>query len=104
MAMISLLIKDDPAATHAALRFARAVALAGTQVDRVFFYGRGVLHARGASKQFWSSWSRKSGARLILCSASADAFEMKAGDAFCVEGLGELIEAGLNSHKVVSFG
>ena len=61
------------------------------------------LQAR-LGKQFWSSWARETGARLVLCSASAEAFELAADGDFSVEGLGELMKVGLNSHKVVSFG
>ena len=68
----------------------------------VFFFGKGVLHATGPEKQLWSDWSRSVGARLVLCSASAETFGLAADDDFSVEGLGELIEAGLTSGKVVS--
>ena len=104
MTTLSLLIKNEPAITAAALRFAKAIGPSNTRVDCVFFFGKGVQHATGDNRHFWSSWSRAVGARLVLCSASAETFKLTADDDFSVEGLGELIEAGLNSDKVVSFG
>lgn len=104
MTTLSLLIKNEPAVTSAALRFAKASSHTDARMHCVFFYGRGVLHAIGPEKQFWSDWSRSVGARLVLCSASAETFGLAADDDFSVEGLGELIEAGLTSGKVVSFG
>ena len=104
MITLSLLIKNEPAVTTAALRFAKASSDTNACMHCVFFYGKGVLHATGPEKHFWSDWSRSVGARLVLCSASAEAFGLAADDDFSVEGLGELIEAGLTSGKVVSFG
>ena len=104
MTSLSLLIKNEPALTAAALRFAKAIDPGNTRVDCVFFFGKGVHHATGDNRHFWSSWSREIGARLVLCSASAETFGLAADDDFSVEGLGELIEAGLASGKVVSFG
>ena len=104
MTSLSLLIKNEPALTRAALRFAKAIGSSNTRVDCVFFFGKGVQHATGDNRLFWSSWSREVGARLVLCSASAETYELTADDDFSVEGLGELIDAGLNSDKVVSFG
>ena len=104
MISLSLLIKNEPTVTSAALRFAKAISDSDARMYCVFFYGSGVLHATGPEKQFWSDWSRSVGARLVLCSASAETFGLTADDYFSVEGLGELIEAGLTSGKVVSFG
>jgi sulfur relay (sulfurtransferase) complex TusBCD TusD component (DsrE family) len=104
MTTLSLLVKNEPAITSAALRFAKACSNTDAGTRCVFFYGKGVLHATGREKQFWSEWSRTVGARLVLCSASAETFGLTADDDFSVEGLGELMEAGLLSGKVVSFG
>ena len=104
MTTLSLLIKNEPAVTLAALRFAKASSNTDARMHCVFFYGKGVLHATGQEKQFWSNWSRAVGTRLVLCSASAESFGLAADDDFSVEGLGELIEAGLTSGKVVTFG
>ena len=104
MNRLSLLIKNAPADTSAAIRFAKASNDTGVRVYCVFFYGKGVLHAKGGEKQFWSAWAREVGARLILCSASAEIYGLKADDNFSVEGLGELFMAGLTNDKVVSFG
>ena len=104
MTSLSLLIKNEPTLTAAALRFARAIDPGNTRVDCVFFLGKGVHHATGDNRHFWSSWSREIGARLVLCSASAETYKLTADDDFSVGGLGELIEAGMTSDKVVSFG
>ena len=101
---LSLLIKNEPALTAAALRFAKAIDPSTTRVDCVFFFGKGVQHATGDNRHFWSAWARVVGARLVLCSASAETFGLAPDHDFSVEGLGELVEAGLNSDKVVSFG
>lgn len=104
MKTLSLLIKNEPAVTSGALRFAKASHDTNTPVYCVFFYGKGVLHAKDGEKQFWSAWARDTGARLVLCGASAETYGLLADDNFSVAGLGELIVAGLTSDKVVSFG
>ena len=104
MTTLSLLIKNEPALTAAALRFADAIDPSNTRIDCVFFFGKGVQHATGDNRHFWASWSHKIGARLVLCSASAETYELTADDDFSVAGLGELVEAGMTSGKVVSFG
>jgi sulfur relay (sulfurtransferase) complex TusBCD TusD component (DsrE family) len=104
MKKLSLLVKSEPSITRAAMRFATASDEMSTPVECVFFFGKGVLHAKNQSKHFWSAWARRSGARLVLCSASAEVYGLKADDDFTVEGLGELIDAGLSSNKVVCFG
>ena len=104
MTTLSLLIKNEPALTVAALRFAKAIDPSTTRVGCVFFFGKGVQHATGDNRHFWSSWSREIGSRLVLCSASAETYKLTADDDFSVGGLGELIEAGMTSDKVVSFG
>lgn len=104
MTTLSLLIKNEPSVTSAALRFAKASSDTDVCMRCVFFLGKGVLHATGLEKQFWADWACSVGARLVLCSASAEVFGLTADDDFSVEGLGELVEAGLLSSKVVSFG
>ena len=101
---LSLLIKNEPVLTLAALRFAKAIGPGDTRVDCVFFLGKGVQHAIGDNRHFWSAWAREVGARLVVCSASAETFGLTPDNDFSVGGLSELIEAGLKSHKVVSFG
>ena len=100
---LSLLIKNEPALTAAALRFAKAIDPSNTRVDCVFSSEKVFnmpLEITGTSV----CWARVVGAHLILCSASAETFGLAPDHDFSVEGLGELFEAGLNSDKVVSFG
>ena len=104
MTTLSLLVKNEPSVTSAALRFAKASRDTDARTRCVFFIGKGVRHATGLEKHFWSDWARSAGARLILCSASAETFGLTADDDFSIEGLGELMEAGLSNTKVVSFG
>ena len=104
MSTLSLLVKDVPVNTPSALRFAKAAHAQGVVVEKVFFFGQGVLHALDEHAAAWRALKALAGVRLILCSASAEAFTLAPDDDFDVEGLGELIEAGLSSHKVVSFG
>jgi sulfur relay (sulfurtransferase) complex TusBCD TusD component (DsrE family) len=104
MSTLSLLVKDAPFITQPALRFAKAAHTQGVVVEKVFFFGRGVLHASDEHAAAWRALKALAGVRLILCSASAETFALAPDKDFEVEGLGELIEAGLSSHKVVSFG
>jgi len=104
MSTISLLVKDAPFITQPALRFAKAAHAQGVVVEKVFFFGQGVLYALDEHAGAWRAFKALAGVRLILCSASAEALALAPDNDFDVEGLGELIEAGLSSHKVVSFG
>ncbi|MDG1032979.1 MAG: DsrE family protein, partial [Luminiphilus sp.] len=76
----------------------------GVVVEKVFFFGQGALYALDEHAGAWRAFKALAGVRLILCSASAGTFALAPDNDFDVEGLGELIEAGLSSHKVVSFG
>jgi sulfur relay (sulfurtransferase) complex TusBCD TusD component (DsrE family) len=104
MSTVSLLVKDAPFNTQSALRFAKAAHAQGIVVKKVFFFGQGVLYALDEHAGAWRAFKALAGVRLILCSASAEALALAPDNDFDVEGLGELIEAGLSSHKVVSFG
>jgi sulfur relay (sulfurtransferase) complex TusBCD TusD component (DsrE family) len=104
MSTVSLLVKDAPFNTQSALRFAKAAHAQGVVAEKVFFFGQGVLYALDEHAGAWRAFKALAGVRLILCSASAEALALAPDNDFDVEGLGELIEAGLSSHKVVSFG
>ena len=101
---VSVLIKDSPARTPRAIEFVELALQAGYRVSQVFFYQAGVQHASGLSAERWVKLSSQHGLSLILCSASADHFGETGDTVFTIGGLGTLIEAGLESDKVISFG
>lgn len=114
-------------ATHSALHFARAVVESGHEIYRVFFYHDGVYNGNSlmAPPQDetdihgqWSALAREQNVELIVCIASslrrgvldeteADRYEKSAsniGKPFEISGLGQLIDAGINADRVVTFG
>lgn len=109
-----------------ALRFANACRDSGHEIIRVFFYHDGVYtgHANPAPPQdetditaAWRDFQKTSGCELIICVASAlrrgmlDAAEAERYEkpaatidpAFTISGLGQLIDAGLNADRLVTF-
>ncbi|HKI74906.1 MAG TPA: sulfurtransferase complex subunit TusD [Pseudomonadales bacterium] len=110
-----------------ALHFARAVIRSGHEIYRVFFYHDAVYTASAlmAPPQDeldvhgqWVDLSKQHTVELVVCIASslrrgmldeteADRYE-KPGhnldDAFVISGLGQLIDAGLNADRLVTFG
>lgn len=108
---------DIGASNRHALHFARALITAGHDIQCVFFFDAGVLTAnpnaeaaqdeedlRGA----WVALANEHKAPLHICVASAARFGVqdtqKRLAAFTVSGLGELVEAGQLSDRVMSFG
>ncbi len=114
-------------APYAALQFARAWLAAGNSIERVFFYADGV-HTGAASAapprdEFdahceWQSLAHDNSLDLVICIAAAlrrgvcsaeEAARFQRpchnlGEGFRLGGLGELVEASLNSDRTVSFG
>lgn len=111
----------------AAYRFANAALLAGHTVKRIFFHGDGVLNANCLSSppqdelhlyQAWINLAKSHNIELIVCIASAlrrgildeseslryqkPAFSMQAP--FVLSGLGQLVEALVESDRFISFG
>ena len=114
-------------ATHSALHFARAAIDSGNEIYRVFFYHDGVYNGNAAVSppqdeqdihNDWSAFANDHGIELIVCIASslrrgmlddteASRYEKSASTIeppFRVSGLGQLIDAGLNADRVVTFG
>lgn len=114
-------------ASHSALHFARAVLEAGHEVYRVFFYHDGVYNGNALIAppqdetdihRQWSDLAREANIELIVCIASAlrrgvldeteaNRYEKPAsniGKPFEISGLGQLIDAGINADRVVTFG
>jgi len=110
-----------------AFHFAKAVLDQGHEIYRVFFYHDGVYTGNEAIappqdepdiRQMWSSLAADNQIELIICIASAlrrgmldrteaDRYEKSSAnldEAFTISGLGQLIDAGLNADRLVTFG
>lgn len=125
----SLLVNASPGQGQAqlsALRFAEAVLAAGHELSRVFFYGEAVLAGNRLNAPpgdetditaRWQALTKAHGVELSLCVAAAlrrgvlNAEEAlrweKVGDnlapGFALAGLGQLIEAMVESERLVEF-
>ncbi|MCZ6886947.1 MAG: sulfurtransferase complex subunit TusD [Gammaproteobacteria bacterium] len=126
---ISLLVQGAPNATDAptsALGFARAAVVSGHAIRRVFFYNEGVHIANRFVvapqdevnvADEWVALASDHGIELVVCIAAAlrrgivDAEEAKRyalsgatlRDGFEIVGLGQMVEAMLESDRVVTF-
>ena len=98
---------DVGRAPFRALSFARALKSSGHHLQRVFFYGPGVrigLAWEGSPQQAWHDFATEMGSELLLCSASADRWQIKTPpEGFDIAGLGSLMEAGMDSDRVITF-
>jgi len=114
-------------ASHSALHFARATLERGHLISRVFFYHDGVYNSSSLVSPpqdevnvpaQWQSLAKEHDIELVVCIAAAvrrgllDEKEAKryskAGhnlaEGFTLSGLGQLVDAGLNSDKLITFG
>ena len=113
--------------SDSALQFVKAALNKGHQIFRVFFYHDGVNNGtslsvppqddRNLTKE-WSELAEKNGLDLVVCVAAAqrrgmlDEDEMKRhgktasnlAKGFRISGLGQLIEAGIQADRLVTFG
>lgn len=126
---IALAVHGAPYSSQAsdtALRFARAALTAGHQIPRVFFYHDGV-HAASAlavppqdepsPQEGWAELAEAHGVELAVCIAAAlkrgvvnaeeqARYELSASNlhpAFAIVGLGQLVDAVLNTDRLVTF-
>ncbi|HEX8964214.1 MAG TPA: sulfurtransferase complex subunit TusD [Rhodocyclaceae bacterium] len=127
---ISVLINEGPythQASDSAFHFVRAALARGHEVFRVFFYHDGVNNATRLTTppqddrnivNRWSKLAQESELDLVVCVAAAqrrgivdegeakrngkDATNLAPG--FRISGLGQLIEAGIQSDRLVVFG
>ena len=126
----SIQINEGPyqhQASDSALQFAKAALAKGHEIFRVFFYHDGVNNAtrlaippqddRNITQQ-WVALQKAHNLDLVVCIAAAqrrgmlDADEMKRqgkdanniSEGFRISGLGQLIEAGIESDRLVVFG
>ena len=114
-----ILVNEGPfthQASDSAYQFASAALKKGHEITRVFFYHDGVNNSTKLSDppsddrnlvQLWSEMAEKNEVELIVCVAAA----MRRGinddvlaPGFQISGLGQLIEAGIESDRLVVFG
>lgn len=114
-------------ASDTAYQFAKAVLAGGHEITRVFFYHDGVNNGTKLAvppqddrhvPNNWSALAKDNGLDLVLCIAAAqrrgilDEKESKRQgktdsnviDGFRISGLGQLIEAGIQADRTVTFG
>jgi tRNA 2-thiouridine synthesizing protein D len=126
----SILINEGPythQASDSAFQFAKAVLARGHEIFRIFFYHDGVNNATRLTTppqddrnivNRWSKLAEEHKLDLVVCVAAAqrrgivdegeakrngkDATNLAPG--FRISGLGQLIEAGIQSDRLVTFG
>ena len=97
-----------------ALRFAHAAEAVGLQISAIFFREDGVYHALGGTMadagtpELTSSWrelAARTGARLLLCSASCQRRLPAAASAreFAQTGLADMLELMREADQLVTF-
>ncbi|WP_028300942.1 sulfurtransferase complex subunit TusD [Oceanospirillum beijerinckii] len=114
-------------ATHTAFHFAQAVLDKGHEIQRVFFYHDGIYNGSALVAppqdeanlpQQWQQLAEKNGVELVVCIAAAvrrgllDENEAKRyskpgsnlEQGYQLSGLGQLVDAGLECDRLVSFG
>ena len=128
--IISLLITSSPASSQSAqtaLSFCRAALAGGHQIYRIFFYEDGVQVGTSLTvtpqdernlNQDWAELINEYKLDVVVCVASAlkrgvlnnteaaryEKSAVNLADGFEISGLGQWVDACLNSDRVVSFG
>jgi tRNA 2-thiouridine synthesizing protein D len=115
----SLLINEGPynhQAADSAYQFARAALAKGHEVKRIFFYHDGVHNATRLTEppqddrhivNRWSKLAADHGVDLVVCVAAGlrrGLVEDNLAPGFRISGLGQLVEAGIESDRLVVFG
>ena len=115
----SVLVNEGPfthQASDSAYHFVKAALDKGHEVMRVFFYNDGVNNANKLSEpqsddrnivKLWSELGREHDLDLVVCVAAALRRGIKdevLAEEFRISGLGQLIEAGMESDRLVVFG
>jgi tRNA 2-thiouridine synthesizing protein D len=127
---LSVMVNEGPyqhQSSDSALQFTKAALAQGHEITRVFFYHDGVNNGTrfGVPPQddrnitnLWSELAKEHDLDLVVCVAAAqrrgimDADEAKRhgksgdniADGFRISGLGQLVEAGIQSDRLVVFG
>ena len=103
-------------ATDTAYQFCRAAIARGHKVERVFFYHDGVNNATKLTEppqddrhivNRWSKLAEDHGVDLVVCVAAAlrrGIREENLASGFRISGLGQLVESGIRSDRLVVFG
>lgn len=114
-------------ASESAYRFARACYTRGHQVTRIFFYRDGVHNASNLALppqdetsylQRWQDLAKEHQIDLVVCVAAAlrrgivnkeeaERYELPAhnlAEGFEISGLGQLLDAAVNSDRLITFG
>jgi tRNA 2-thiouridine synthesizing protein D len=127
---LAVMVNEGPyqhQSSDSAYHFTKAALKSGHEISRVFFYHDGVNNGtrygippqddRNITEQ-WSALAKEHELDLVICIAAAqrrgilDADEAKRhgksgdniADGFRISGLGQLIEAGIQSDRLVIFG
>jgi len=127
---LSVLVNEGPyqhQSADSAIQFTKAALAKGHEIFRVFFYHDGVNNGTRFAvppqddrniTQEWTALAKEHGLDLVVCIAAAqrrgilDENEAKRqgkdgnniADGFRISGLGQLIEAGVQSDRMVIFG
>jgi tRNA 2-thiouridine synthesizing protein D len=116
---VSVLVNEGPfthQASDSAYHFVEAAIEKGHEVMRVFFYNDGVNNANRLSEpqqddrnlvKLWSQLGKEHDLDLVVCVAAALRRGLKdeiLAEGFRISGLGQLIEAGMDSDRLVVFG
>jgi len=114
-----ILINEGPyqhQASDSAYLFCKAALAKGHEVMRVFFYNDGVNNATRLTEppqddrnvvHRWSNLAEEYGVDLVVCVAAAlrrGIREENLADGFRISGLGQLVEAGIQADRIVTFG
>lgn len=116
---IGLLVNEGPynhQAADTAYQFARAALAKGHEIPRVFFYHDGVNNASKLTEppqddrnvvNRWSKLAAEQGIDLVVCVAAGlrrGLVEDNLAPGFRISGLGQLVETGIESDRLVVFG
>jgi tRNA 2-thiouridine synthesizing protein D len=116
---IGILINEGPythQASDSAYLFARAAIEKGHKVSRVFFYHDGVNNSTRLTEppqddrnivNRWAKLGQENNIDLVVCVAAAlrrGIQDENLAPGFRISGLGQLIEAGIQAERMVTFG
>lgn len=114
-----VLVSEGPfnhQASDSAYHFVKAAIDKGHEVSRVFFYNDGVNNGNRLSSpqqddrnlvKLWGQLAKDHGVDLVICVAAALRRGIKddvLAEGFRISGLGQLIEVGMESDRLVVFG
>ncbi|MBZ0104575.1 MAG: sulfurtransferase complex subunit TusD [Sulfuricella denitrificans] len=114
-----ILINEGPynhQASDSAYQFCKAAIEKGHEIDRVFFYHDGVNNATKLTEppqddrnivQRWGKLAEEHNVDLVVCVAAAlrrGIVEENLAPGFRISGLGQLVESGIRSDRLVTFG